>query len=353
MRKTITVFFLLLMISSCMKDPNPVIVDINESYLSGEGVFILNEGNFRAGNGSLSFFSYDSLKMFDHVFLNINKRPLGDVPYSMSLHGNKAYIVVNNSGKIEVVNKTDLKSVATITGINSPRCISFINDMKAYVSSLYSDSLAIIDLSSNSVSGFINLKKTSESIVTLYSTAYVANWTGGNKVMAINTENDQVADSIEVGAEPESMVIDKNEILWVLCNGGWKREYYAELIGINTRTNKIEKRFIFPSVNDSPTCLKINKGGETLYYLLNGVRRINIDAANLPSESFIPELNHVFYKLGVNPGNNEIFVTDVVNYVQKGKILRYSKDGALISEMEADLIPGNMCFKVKSDPNTE
>ncbi len=188
--------------------------------------------------------------------------------------------------KLKLLTGTILKSVATINKIISPRYISFINDMKAYVTSLYSDSLAIIDLTTNSVSGYINLKKTSESIATLYSTAYVANWTGGNKIMVINTATDQVTDSIEVGMEPESMVIDKNETLWVLCNGGWKREYYAELIGISTRTNKVEKRFIFPSKTDSPTCLQIDGQGEILYYLLNGVRKMAIEAAKLTIRGF-------------------------------------------------------------------
>ncbi len=352
MRKTL-ILIILSLFCSCVKEVNPVIIDLSESYLSGDGAFILNEGNFRSGNGSLSFFSYDSLKIYNHVFLDINQRPLGDIPYSMGFHGSNAYIVVNNSGKIEVADRNYLKSVATINKIISPRYISFINDVKAYVTSLYSDSLAIIDLTANSVSGYINLKKTSESIATLYSTAYVANWTGGSKIMVINSATDQVTDSIEVGMEPESMVIDKNETLWVLCNGGWKRENYAELIGISTRTNKIVKRFTFPSVTDSPTCLQINGQGEILYYLLNGVRKMAIEAQSLPSEVFIPKLDHVFYKLGVNPGNNEIFATDVVDYVKKGRILRYSKGGALISEMEVDIIPGTICFKVKSGNTSE
>jgi hypothetical protein len=339
--------------SSCTEETNPVIGDLNESYLSGKGVYILNEGNFRSGNGSLSFFSYDSLKIFNHVFLDINQRPLGDIPYSMSFYGNKAYIVVNNSGKIEVVNSDDMTSVTTIDGILSPRYISFIDETKAYVTSLYSDSLIVLDLPSNSIQGYINLKKTSESIVIVHSEAYVANWTEGNKIMVIDIFNDLVTDSIEVGTEPESMVIDRNEILWVLCNGGWKREYFAELIGIDTRTNDITKRFTFPSISDSPTCLQINKEGETMFFILNGVRRMNIDDTKLPSENFIQNSNCNFYKMGINPDNSEIFVTDAADYVQKGNILRYSREGALISEMKADINPGGLCFKVDADTDIE
>jgi YVTN family beta-propeller protein len=353
MRKEIFTIIVSLLVSSCIKDPNPVIEDLNESYLSDKGVFILNEGNFRSGNGSLSFFSYDSLKIFNHVFLDINQRPLGDIPYSMSIHGSRAYIIVNNSGKIEVVNSNDMISVATINGILSPRYISFIDDTKAYVTSLYSDSLAILDLLSNSISGYINLKKSSESMIIVHDKAYVANWTGGNKIMIIDSGNDQVTDSIEVGAEPESMVIDKNETLWVLCNGGWKREYFAELIGIDTWTKSIKRRFVFPSITDSPTCLQIDREGEIMFFILNGIRRMNINDVQLPAEDFIPNIDHSFYKMGINPDNDEVFVTDAVDYVQKGRVLRYSREGALISEMQADIIPGGMCFKVKAAIITE
>ena len=313
----------------------------------------MNEGNFRSGNGSLSFFSYDSLKLFNHVFQEINKRPLGDIPYSMNIQGSKAYIVVNNSGKIEVTDRNNMVSVATIDGIKSPRYVSFISDAKAYVTSLYSDSVTIIDLVSNSISGYINIKHTSESIITHFTAAYIAHWAGGNKIMVINTNTDLVTDSIEVAMEPESMVIDVNGMLWVLCNGGWKRDYFAELIGINTLNNTIEKRFTFPVITDSPTCLQINRQGETLYYLMNGVKRMSIDAAGLPSGTFIPKMDYNFYKMAINPGSDEIFVTDASDFLQRGNVLRYSSAGALISVMQADIIPGAMCYKAGSDSNIE
>ena len=166
--------------------------------------------------------------------------------------------------------------------------------------------------------------------------------------MVINTESDQITDSIEVGMEPESMVTDKNEKLWVLCNGGWKRDYFAELIAIDTRTNNIVKRFTFPFKTDSPTCLQIDRNRETLYFIQGGIRRMDIDAVTLPEDDFIGSLNYSFYKLAINPENDEIFVTDAADYVKKGNLLRYSSGGMLISSMQADIIPGGMCFKLKS-----
>src|SRR5665648_62997 len=117
MKKLAALIFLFPIVVSCTKISN----NPTGSFLTGSGVFILNEGNFRWGNGSLSFYSYDSSKIYNDLFHTINGRPLGDVPNSMKTIGDKAYIVVNNSGKIEVINSNTLESLTTINGLISPR----------------------------------------------------------------------------------------------------------------------------------------------------------------------------------------------------------------------------------------
>ncbi len=342
MEKLTTLILFLILIVSCKKNEEKP----TGSFLTGNGVFIMNEGNFMGGNGSLSFYSYDSSKIYNDLFSDINGRPLGDVPNSIEIYGDKAYIVVNNSGKIEVIKKHTLEEVTTIIGLISPRNIGFVNSAKAYVTSMYSDSLIIINLDNNSISGYINLRRSSESIIIEGDKAFVANWVGGNEIMVINTASNEVIDSVEVGIEPESMVLDRNKILWVLCNGGWMRENFAELDGINTSTNSIEKRLVFPTKQASPSCLRIDGTGETLYYLESGVKQLGTSSAELPSEPLIPESGHYFYKLGINPVNGDIFVTDAVDYQQNGYLIYYYPDGSLVSSQLADIIPGSMCFKV-------
>jgi DNA-binding beta-propeller fold protein YncE len=338
---------ILVIFSSCIKEN----VD-SGSFLTGNGVFVINEGNFMGGNGSLSFYSYDSAKIYNDLFLNVNGRPLGDVPNSMAISGERIYIVVNNSGKIEVVDKNTLESVKTITGLKAPRQISIISSSKAYVSSMYSDSVTVLDLSDNSISGYINLHRTSEAISVLRNRAYIANWIGGKEVIVINTDNNTVIDSIEVAVEPESMVIDKDKTLWVLCNGGWMRENFAQLIAVSTSTNDIEKKLIFPSKLSSPSCLQIDGTGSTLYYLESGVRKMKTDASSVSSSAaFITETGHYFYKMAVNPLNGDVLVTDAVDYQQKGHLLIYNSNGTLKSDERTDIIPGMMYFRLNSDFN--
>jgi YVTN family beta-propeller protein len=347
MKKFLFLSFLGILIISCTKNHDKP----TGSFLSGSGVFIINEGKFVGGTGSLSFYSYDSVKIYNDLFQTINGWPLGNVPNSMKMKNDNAFIVVNNSNKIEVINKNTLESIKTINGLISPRNISFVNNSKAYVTSLYSDSVIIINLVDNTISGYINLRRFSEAIVTSGDKTFITNWVGpnymsGKEVMVVNNSTNQVIDSIEVGLEPESIVIDKNNMVWVLCNGGYLRNYFAELIGINSSTNNVEKRLVFSTKQESPTCLQIDGAGETLYFLDSGVRQMKITDSELPSSAFITESGHFFYKLGINPVNSDIFVTDAVDYQQKGYVLYYKKDGTFVSSQIADIIPGSMCFKM-------
>jgi hypothetical protein len=342
MKNCVLLTLLSTLLFSCIKTPDETI----GTFLSGSGVFILNEGNFRGGNGSVSFYSYDSVNIYNDLFSKVNRRPLGDVPNSMEINGSNAYIVVNNSGKIEVVDKTTLESVATISGLISPRNIKFINNDLAYVTSLYSDSVAIINVKNSSISGYINLRRTSESIVATDNLAFISNWVGGDEVMVINTLTNKIVDSVKVAVEPESMVLDRNNMLWVLCNGGWARNNFAELIQININTKKIEKRLVFSNKLASPSCLNIDGNGETLYYLDGGVRKMSIASLSLPSTPYIPEGSHYFYKFGINPVNGDIFITDAIDFQQQGVVMYHDKNGELISSLKADIIPGLMCFKM-------
>jgi len=343
--KNLTISAIILLgLVSCSKVP-----DLPPSnFTFGGGVLILNEGNYRAGNSSLSFYSYDSSKVYNDLFYSINGRHLGDVANSIVIKADKAYIVVNNSGKIEVVDQMTLVSTATINGLISPRNMTIINDSKAYVSSLYSDSVAIINLANNSISGYINLRRSSEAIVVTGNKAFISNWMGGSELMVVNTLSNKVVDSIKVGIEPESMVIDKTGTLWVLCNGGWTRENFAKLITINISTDKVIKEFQFPTLQASPSCLKIDGYGQNLFYLDGGVKQMDINSDKLPVIPIIqPGAGEYFYKIAINPINSDIFVTDAADFVQQGYVLLYKNDGAFVSKQKADINPASMCFRLR------
>ena len=138
---------------------------------------ILNEGNFQWGNASLSFYKYSDESITSDVFSDANDRPLGDVGQSLCIYDNKLFIVVNNSGKVEVVNPDDCKSIATISGLTSPRYFLGINSSKAYVSDMGAGSVSVVDLNNYSKTTSIKCNGSTEEMILHNDKVYVSNTT--------------------------------------------------------------------------------------------------------------------------------------------------------------------------------
>lgn len=330
----ILVVFALSIVTSCESHDNPPL------YPGGEGIFILNEGNFNAGNGSVSFYSFTTKQIYDDLFRQANDRALGDIPSYMVADGNRGYIVVNNSGTIEAVDMRTMESLGTLTGLSSPRQL-VIDGREGYISSLNSQTVTVVDPERMEKTGSLGIGSTSEAMVISGGKLFSAHWAGGSSIVVTDLASREVITSIAVGLEPESMVTDRNGKLWVLCTGGWMGEEIPRIVRINTVTLEKETEFYFRTVNDNPSNLTTNVAGDTLYFLDEGVRRMPVTAVSLPSETLIPAGNRLFYKLFIAPGGL-ITVTDAKDYMQRGDFLVYNSRGELVDTEQAGIIPGFM-----------
>ena len=111
---------------------------------------MINEGNFQDADGSISFINPDDGSVKQDLFGSVNNGlALGDVVQSMTIDDDFAYVVVNNSNKIEVVNANTFVSEHTIQGLSLPRYFTTLNG-KGYVTEWvnYSDPgrVTIIDI---------------------------------------------------------------------------------------------------------------------------------------------------------------------------------------------------------------
>lgn len=343
-----------MLITACKKEsPGPVTTNTDTTqYIQGtSGVFIVNEGNYFGNNGSLSYINFETNEISNDIFQNKNHRTLGDVALTMQSINKKAYIIVNNSAKIEVVDIENMNSIATIFGFISPRHFIRVNSTKAYVSELYSDSIKIVDLVSNQISGYINIHRSSESMVIYGSNLFVANWSNYSKpsvnndyVMIIDVLNDQLIDSIHVSKEPNSLIIDKNNKIWVLCSGGYDNSESPALIRINPDSRTIEQTFVFSDINSSPYNLSTNLAKDSLFFINNDIFSLSVSSLTLPISPIITSGSQNFYSIAINPQNSQIFISDALDYNQNGKIFIYSGSGNLVKTYTAGIIPGNVCF---------
>lgn len=312
-------------------------------YPEGEGFFILNEGNYLAGNGTISFYSLETGEMYNDLFGTVNGRALGDIPSFMATEGSRGFVVVNNSGTIESVDLSTMESLGTVTGLTSPRQMVIQGD-KGYISSLQDGKITIMDLDGMVVSDEIEVGATTEAMVISAGRLFAAHWSAGSTISVTDITSGNLISTISVGLEPESMVLDHNGKLWVLCTGGWHGEEIPRIVRINASTLEKEAELVFRTVDDNPSSLTCNAAGDTLYYLDEGVRRMPVTADALPSEVFIPAGDRLFYKLLAGP-RGMVAVTDAIDYQQKGDLLIYSSRGELLYTGQAGIIPGFMHYK--------
>lgn len=328
--------------TACKKDqPSTSNIVFNSN---SSGVFISNEGNFQFGNSAIGFYNSSDNSYAEDLFKDANKRPLGDVCQSMYMHNNKLYIVVNNSNKIEVVNPNTFVTSGSITGLTSPRYFLPVSIQKAYVTDLSSNAISVIDLNSNTVIKQIPCIGWTEELCISNNKVYVTN-KSNHYLYVINPQTDKIEDSIKIGYGANSLKLDKYNQLWVLANGNGSNSELATLQVINTNVDTVFNTFTFKTKDEQPWRLKINGSNDTLYYLNNGVYQMPITAMQLNNSPLIPENKNIFYGLGIDPNNGQIYVSDAIDYVQKGIVYRYQANGVLINSFKAGITPNDFYFK--------
>lgn len=340
-------FTLLLLFGACHKD-NPE----THGGKYSNGVFIVNEGLFQTESGTISFVSRSNDSVSNDIFALVNGRPLGNVVQSMSIFNGKAYIVVNNASKVEVVDAATFKSEATITGLISPRYFLGISDSKGYVTD-WAGNVAVIDLAANSVTKTIPVNSGPEQLLANGSQVYVLNsggWSTDSTISVINSSTDELSATIQVKHRPTGIAADKNGKIWVLCSGrgfnGWPLSNDSEghLLRIDPATNLTEYDYSFVSTSLHPEKLVINKSGEKLYFLFNG-GIYSYDITNVNAVPVQVAMRGNLYSLGYDDQTDYLYVSDPLDYQQNGWVYRYkASNGALVDSLQSGVIPGNFCF---------
>lgn len=194
-----------LVFAACQKDPVPSkdatldgkSVDVSAISTSARKLFVLNEGGMGSNNSTLDFLRFEDGQYITSSFKKMNPdipTGLGDVGNDIAIHGDEAWIVVNNSGIVEVISAQDETEIAAIQ-IPTPRFIAF-DENYAYVSSWAG---AYVNYAPNyTVSDYKNPK---------------------GQVYRINVNTKKVEGSVEVGYQPEGVAVYNGKI-YVANSGG-------------------------------------------------------------------------------------------------------------------------------------
>lgn len=313
------------------------------------GVFVVNEGT--QNNGEVSFFSKDSLKMTNNIFLALTEKNLGQYFQSMTIIGTKAYLVVNGSQKIEVVDLNKKQLVKTIMGLSYPRYMIEVDDDKAYISNgngFSQDYIYILNTKTDVIVDSIAISTGPETFIKKGDDVYVA-LKGGflydNRVMVIDTKTDKITDTITVGDVPVDFAEDMNGNIWVLANGrtiydaSWNPvgSVAGKLVKIDATTKTVTKTIDFaaPVAGFGTNNLAVSKDGKTLF-INNG----SIEAYNVAADTKTTLIENAYwYGVDVDPYTGKIWGTTF-----GGKVFVYNTNGDREAEYTATAGAGSCIF---------
>jgi len=283
--------------------------------------------------------SYDFETVENNVFSNVNGRTLGTVAQSIAFDGDLAYIIINASNQIEVVNRFTFESVATINTNVNPRYMAISNG-KGYVTAWgdYNDTtddvVLIVDLSTNTIVDTISASYLPEEIISVDEKVFVATgfYGNGNVVEVIDSNTDELVDSIIVGNSPNSFQLDSDGDLWVLSS--------ESLIEVNTNTNEILQTLAFDETISSPSNLNFDDGN-FYYYAGGNVYKQSETAASIDTSALLSDLS--FYDMSVKDGM--LYGVDAKDYSSEGDLIIYDlSTNSLIFTTSLNIIPGGVYF---------
>ena len=329
---------IVILLFSCKKEVGPQ--SLIEAKKGTGSIIIVNEGNFGFGNASVSIYNPQSKEVFNNQFKEINGFGIGDVLQSVNRHQDSYYFVVNNSGKI-VITDTNLVYLSEINGFASPRYIEFVGN-KGFVTDLKQGGVYVVDLITNRISNFIKTHGWTETICIANNKVYVldrgdylAN-SQLNYIFVLDPENEQTIDSIPTAKNPNSMVIDDNNELWVLTSGDNGTEK-PKLLQIDLLSKLKTKEFIFPEYLDNPRRMVYTDN--RLFFINRNLYVMNVVDSLLPAIPFYAKTRSNFYGLSFDAILKNFYLCDAKNYNQQGEVIRIDINGNVIDKILSGIIP--------------
>lgn len=349
MRKILAYFLpvAVLLLTACNNDDDTTNAD-SDGF--GTGVFVINEGNYLSGNGSLSFINTTTDEVTNYVYAAQNGgADLGDVFQSAYATDDLMYLVVNNSNKVEVVDTDSLFSQFTITDVAYPRYMTSSGDkgyLTEWVSYIDPGAVVVFDLESGEISNTISTGDYgAEGIIVSGDKLFVTNnWS--TTVTVIDIDSEEVDTTFEVGNSPDLMVLDADGDVWVACAGGYDSNYNylndGKLVEINPDTYAVKSE-IELGYNISGKIASNARG--TLFYYIYGTSVYQVDPSTQDVTELLTESGATyFYGIGVDD-DGTIYVGDAKDFNQDGEVFVYTSSGTLQSSYDVSVGPNGFLFR--------
>lgn len=343
--KLLTVLFavvLLFNISSCTNGSDEIEIS---PITYQNGYFISNEGNYNSQGAKVTFVTRDLSLKQDDVYGYNNNEILGDVLQTIGLNGNKAYLVINNSNKIVVVDRYTFKKLGVITDqLDNPRGITFANNF-IYVSNTnfvaHTQSITKYKASDYSFVSKISTTEVSDKTVEAGGNVFVQNASSGygNKITYINTSNDAKTEITVPNGQIGNTVSYKSNVYTISSTA--TDSYIYKISSTGALTPVITLAGI-------PSATNLQIDNDKIYFSSgNKVYTTGLATPTVPTSPLLTAADGgpYFTLYGFNVIDGRIFASDVKQFTQESEMVIYSAaTGAKMGSLKTGGLGANGTF---------
>ncbi|MEB2786324.1 YncE family protein [Algoriphagus persicinus] len=306
------------------------------------GILVMNEGNFGTNDGEVYHLNPTTEKLLPNIFEAENSRPFAGLLEDMVLEADRLYLVAN-TGKIEIVNPSNFKSLGAVASeLDQPRSLA-VNGSKLFISDYgpYNASYATPDsyialvngLDGGVVSKKIEVSNKPEDLFS-YGNYIIVAGSEENKIEVIDVTQEAVIATMELDASPRQFYAEDG-ILWVYAVAADEVIFYTLNLGSLTLGNT----YTVPVANATS---RIAFDGDDKMYLLtssgwpdykDAVVSVSIEG----NAATVTELmtGSGFYGIGYDGNLDQIYVSNSNGFQGNGTVTILSETGSVIRSFEA------------------
>lgn len=338
----ITSLILTIFFASCSDE------EITVSGKFSTGTFIVNQGAFGSGTGTITFTNDNEVIEDVYAFQNPGLL-LGNIAQSIQKYNDEYFIAVNNAAKVTVVDAATFKYKGEIK-LDLPRYFAPVGD-KLYITSWTNDFksgfINLIDHKTFKVTKSVAIDGLAEKMVEKNGLLYItvsaqANDPLNGHIVVYDTTKDEIKETIKVGDNSNDIVLDKNGDIWVICSG------FSDFTDPNKNTNgslhKItgNKSVYTRTLSNGANGLVTNAAKNKLYFMMDS-QVLEFDPTNTTID---PKsiANGYYYAMSMDTQNDHIFLADAKDFQKNGEIKVIDTKGNAVRTVSAGLIPGFVYF---------
>ena len=327
------------------------------------GVYVANAGLFQGNTGSYTV--YDPQRATAE---QVDLSTYGSYVQSLLVADSLVYVLMGETGAIEVFSAATNERVGRIEGIPNPRYMALAGADKAYVTSQdYSGNparVAVVDLGSNTVAETIEVGGTPESVAVAEGRAYVAlgGFGGSGEVAVLDVATDAVVQTLDAECDgARQVVVDEQDEVVVFCTGATQYDADFNVIGttngairvLDGATGQVIERV------DLDARITSASSGQSVFYAPAAeeayatlsdttVLRFNT-ATNQTDVRLGPFEGNPLGAVGYDVRSERLYLGRFTGYTTPADVTVHDRDGAEVGRFPAGVAPTSVDFRVTID----